>query len=87
MPYKFFDLVFKDKKQDLDSRSRPESQRVTSCANRLVITPTAYGNDGEWGPELDPGSTPYRDDGSKRFFRFHNCSYHTNILTKEITEE
>ena len=34
---------------NLDPGSRPESQRVTSCANRLVVTPGAYREDGK-GP-------------------------------------
>ena len=32
--------------KDLDPGSRPESQRVASCANRLVVTPGAYRDDG-----------------------------------------
>ena len=32
---------------DLDSGSRPESQRVMSCANRLVVTSSEYRDDDE----------------------------------------
>ncbi len=35
--------------ETLDPGSRPESQRVASCANRLVVTPEAYRDDGERG--------------------------------------
>ena len=45
----------------MDPGSRPESQRVTSCANRLVVTPEAYREDVE-GAYVDPGSSAYRDD-------------------------
>ena len=31
-----------DGNETLDPGSRPESQRVASCANRLVVTPGAY---------------------------------------------
>ena len=31
--------------KDLDPGSRPESQRVASCANRLVVTSGAYRED------------------------------------------
>ena len=67
--------------KEKDPGSRPESQRVASCANRLVVTPVAYGDDGD--ETLDPGSRPenqrvtscanrlvvtssaYRDDGEE----------------------
>ena len=35
-----------DGDETLDPGSRPESQRVASCANRLVVTPGAYRDDG-----------------------------------------
>ena len=38
-----------DGDETLDPGSRPESQRVASCANRLVVTPEAYRDDGERG--------------------------------------
>ena len=44
----------------MDPGSRPESQRVGSCANRLVVTPDAYRGDGD--EILDPGSKAYRED-------------------------
>ena len=43
------------KSEPMDSRSRPESQRVTSCANRLVVTAVAYRDDEE-------GQLGYRTD-------------------------
>ena len=30
-----------------DPGSRPESQRVASCADRLAVTPSAFGDNGE----------------------------------------
>ena len=47
--------------KEKDPGSRPESQRVASCANRLVVTPGAYREDAD--ETLDPGSAPYREDG------------------------
>ena len=41
-----------DGDETLDPGSRPESQRVASCANRLVVTPGSYREDG--GDALDP---------------------------------
>jgi hypothetical protein len=45
----------KPKSKPVDPGSRPESQRVTSCANRLVVTPKAYRDDGEQGQCLNDG--------------------------------
>ena len=42
--YLYLDIY--DKVKSMDPGSRPESQRVASCANRLVVTPGAYREDG-----------------------------------------
>ena len=39
--------ILMQKSKPMDPGSRTEKQRVTRCANRLVVTPTAHGNDGE----------------------------------------
>ena len=49
-----------DGDETLDPGSRPESQRVASCANRLLVTPDADWGDGD--EILDPGSKAYRED-------------------------
>ena len=50
-----------NKPQNLvDPGSRPESQRVASCANRLVVTPGAYRGDAG----MDPGISKRIRNGS-----------------------
>ena len=54
-----------DGDETLDPGSRPESQRVTSCANRLVVKSGAYREtikEAKTRQDLDPGSTAYRED-------------------------